>query len=85
MAASLVVAGFFLIPILQALLPGLLGAIVGNGVLGGGWAWLAFELRQSTVIDQCDVMTARGHSPTASASSLPFMKTEMRTTLSFLS
>jgi len=44
MAASLVIAGFFLIPMLQPLLPGLLGAIVGNVVLGVGWTWLGAEL-----------------------------------------
>lgn len=44
MAAGMVIAGFFLIPMLQPLLPGLLGAIVGNVVLGGGWMWLGVEL-----------------------------------------
>lgn len=43
-AASLVIAGFFLIPLLHPLLPGLLGAIVGNIVLGAGWMWLGVEL-----------------------------------------
>lgn len=43
-AASLVVAGFFLIPLLHPILPGLLGAIVGNIVLGVGWMWLGIEL-----------------------------------------
>jgi len=44
MAASMVVGGFFLIPLLQPLLPGLLGAIVGNVILGCGWTWLGLEL-----------------------------------------
>jgi hypothetical protein len=44
MAASLVIAGFFLIPMLHPLLPGPLGAIVGNVVLGIGWMWLGVEL-----------------------------------------
>jgi len=44
MAASMVVAGFFLIPLLQPLLPGLLGAIVGNVILGCGWTWLGLGL-----------------------------------------
>jgi hypothetical protein len=49
MAASLVIAGFFLIPMLQLLLPGLLGAIVGNVVLGVGWTWLGVELWRGRV------------------------------------
>ncbi len=49
MAASMVIAGFFLIPMLQPLLPGLLGAIVGNVVLGAGWMWLGAELWRERV------------------------------------
>ena len=49
MASSMVVAGFFLIPILQPLLPGLLGAILGNVVLGCGWTWLGLELWRERV------------------------------------
>lgn len=49
MAAIVVIAGFFLIPILQPVLPGLLGAIVGNLVLAGGWMWLGVELRREPV------------------------------------
>ena len=53
MAASLVIAGFFLIPTLQPLLRGLLGAIVGNIVLGVGWMWLGVELwRERVAIPQ---------------------------------
>lgn len=44
MGAIVVLIGFFLIPILQPILPGLLGPIVGNVVLGGGWTWLGFGL-----------------------------------------
>ena len=44
MAAGMVMIGFFLIPILRPILPGLIGPIVGNVVLGGGWAWLGFRL-----------------------------------------
>ena len=43
-AASMVLAGFFLIPILRPILPGPLGPIVGNIVLGGGWTGLGFRL-----------------------------------------
>lgn len=49
MAASVVIAGFFLIPMLQPLLPGPLGAIVGNIVLGVGWMWLGVELWRERV------------------------------------
>lgn len=49
MAASMVLAGFFLIPILRLVLPGLLGPIVGNVVLGGGWTWLGFGLWRQRV------------------------------------
>ena len=51
-AASMVIAGFFLIPILQPLLPGLLGAIVGNIVLAAGWTWLGVELWRGRVTAQ---------------------------------
>lgn len=44
MAASMVVIGFFLIPILRPVLPGLLGPIIGNAVLAAGWTWLGFGL-----------------------------------------
>ena len=49
MAASLVLIGFFLIPILRPVLPGLLGPIVGNVVLGVGWTWLGFGLWRENV------------------------------------
>ena len=49
MAASLVIAGFFLIPMLQPLLPKPLGAVVGNVVLGVGWMWLGVELWRERV------------------------------------
>jgi|SRR5215472_3004685 len=49
MAASMVIAGFFLIPILQPLLPGMLGAILGNVILGCGWTWLGLELWRERV------------------------------------
>lgn len=40
----LVIAGFFAIPILSAILPQLLGMIVGNVVLASGWILLGREL-----------------------------------------
>ena len=40
----LVIAGFFATPILGAALPGVVGLIVGNAVLGGGWMVLGREL-----------------------------------------
>jgi hypothetical protein len=43
-AAGLVIAGFFLIPLLHAVLPGSSGDILGNGVLGTGWFWLGIHL-----------------------------------------
>ena len=45
-AAGLVIAGFFSIPLLSAALPGLWGAIVGNGILGAGWLWLGYDLHK---------------------------------------
>lgn len=48
-AASLVIAGFFLIPLLHPLLPGPVGAIMGNVVLGVGWMWLGLELWRERV------------------------------------
>ena len=44
-AAGLVIAGFFSIPILSAALPGVWGAVLGNGILGSGWFWLGHDLR----------------------------------------
>lgn len=44
MAASMVLIGFFLIPMLRPILPGPLGPIIGSVVLGGGWAWLGVGL-----------------------------------------
>ena len=43
-AAVLVIAGFFAIPLLHPVLPGVWGAIVGSSVLGGGWVWLGYEI-----------------------------------------
>jgi hypothetical protein len=40
----LVIAGFILIPILGAALPGVWGAIAGQGLLGSGWIVLGYEL-----------------------------------------
>lgn len=48
-AASLVIAGFFVIPLLSAAISGLWGAILGNLVLGGGWFWLGNVLRRDAV------------------------------------
>ena len=47
-AAALVVAGFFLIPLLHAALPGSSGDILGNGVLGAGWLWLGMDMYWSS-------------------------------------
>ncbi|HKV80799.1 MAG TPA: hypothetical protein VJP02_21800 [Candidatus Sulfotelmatobacter sp.] len=44
MASSIVLVGFFLIPILRPILPGLLGPILGNAVLASGWTWLGLAL-----------------------------------------
>lgn len=46
-AALLVIAGFFATPLLQPVLPGVWGAIVGNAILGGGWCWLGYEIGAS--------------------------------------
>ncbi len=43
-AATLIIAGFFLIPLLKMALPGLWGVVLGNGVLGAGWFWLGMSL-----------------------------------------
>jgi hypothetical protein len=43
-AAGLVIAGFFAIPLLSALLPGVWGGVIGNAILGGGLAWLGLDL-----------------------------------------
>lgn len=43
-AATLVIAGFCLIPLLKMTLPGLWGPILGNGVLGAGWFWLGMSV-----------------------------------------
>jgi hypothetical protein len=48
-AAGLVIAGFFLIPLLGAL--GVWGAILGNAVLGFGWFWLGWELWKMRLAD----------------------------------
>ncbi|HEY6325184.1 MAG TPA: hypothetical protein VIW73_01530 [Candidatus Cybelea sp.] len=56
MAASMVLIGFFLILILRPILPGLLGPIIGNVVLGGGWAGLGVALWR-------DRATAQSKSP----------------------
>ena len=47
-AAGLVIAGFFTIPLLGALL-GLWGVVLGNGVLAAGWLGLGYDLRRSAV------------------------------------
>lgn len=47
LAAVLVIAGFFLIPVLHAVLPGSWGDGLGNGVLGAGWFWLGIALYRS--------------------------------------
>lgn len=52
MAASMVLIGFFLIPILRPVLPGLLGPIIGNVVLGGGWVGLGVALWREPVTAQ---------------------------------
>lgn len=41
----LVIAGFFATPMLGAALPGVLGVVVGNGVLGSGWFLMGRDLR----------------------------------------
>jgi hypothetical protein len=44
-ASVLVIAGFFAIPILSAVIHNSSGAIAGNAILGAGWFWLGHELR----------------------------------------
>ena len=44
LAASLVIAGFFLIPLLSAILPAAWGQALGNAVLGLGWFWLGRDV-----------------------------------------
>jgi hypothetical protein len=46
-AALLVIAGFFAIPLLQPVMPGVWGAIVSNAILGAGWCWLGCEVSVS--------------------------------------
>jgi hypothetical protein len=41
-AATLVIVGFFAIPLLGA--AGLWGAVAGNAILGSGWCWLGWEV-----------------------------------------
>jgi hypothetical protein len=48
-APLLLIAGFFAIPLLHPLLPGVWGDIVGSAILGGGWFWLGCEIRASPV------------------------------------
>jgi hypothetical protein len=45
-AAAMVIAGFFLTPLLTAVLPGMWGGAVGSAVLGFGLMWLGYEVRK---------------------------------------
>jgi hypothetical protein len=45
-AASLVIGGFFAIPMLSAALPGTWGAVLGNAILGSGFVWLGDDVRR---------------------------------------
>jgi hypothetical protein len=56
-AASLVIAGFLLIPLLGAV--GVWGVVLGNAVLGSGWFLLGCELRKMTATKPVDLSTAR--------------------------
>jgi len=47
MGPLLVIAGFFVTPILGAALPGVLGVILGNGVLGAGWFVMGREVSRA--------------------------------------
>jgi hypothetical protein len=47
-AAGLVIAGLLAIPLLGAALPGVWGAIIGNGILASGWLWLGYDLGRVT-------------------------------------
>jgi hypothetical protein len=43
----LLIVGFFAVPILTAALPDVLGVIIGNALLGGGWVLLGRELQKA--------------------------------------
>ena len=48
-ATTLVIAGFFATPFLQAVLPAMAAAAVGNAVLGIGWIWVGTALTRPAV------------------------------------
>lgn len=46
-AAALVIAGFFITPILAGAISPIWGSAIGNAVLGSGWAWLGWGVLRS--------------------------------------